>query len=236
MGIGTKKETEREPFPPPTHSNCTGTCTLSWDHRCQDWAVVNTLPSTPFLSLSSFFPSLLIHPLSPPFDSSGSVSVGAASKESLEVRQKDQSQVCWGSPVGPWGWAERWGTDTVVCDKRVSFIANDSHRGDQLLRLRRLTHTSTDPAGLIRRHDLAQKKNGKKTSFTRSERRQADSHIPYSNFQTTFPLMLLHCPQFALLQMWAQMFHPVDKTVDFNMRLKKKEEKKGCCGTVNLNQ
>lgn len=45
-----------------------------------------------------------------------------------------------GEPSGPWGWAERWGTDTVVCDKRVSFIANDSHRGDQLLGLRRLTH------------------------------------------------------------------------------------------------
>lgn len=104
-----RRKLRGNPFPP-SHSNCTGTCTLSWDHRCQDWAVVNTLPSTPFLSLSSFFfPSLLIHPLSPPFDSSGSVSVGAASKESLEVRQKDQSQVCWGSPVGPWGWAERWG-------------------------------------------------------------------------------------------------------------------------------
>lgn len=58
------------------------------------------------LSMLLFFPShhfpfLLIHPLSPPFDLSDSISVGAASKKSLEVRQKDQSQVRWGSPVGP---------------------------------------------------------------------------------------------------------------------------------------
>lgn len=72
---------------------------------------------------------------------SSSISMGAASQWIFEVGEKKK-----GKPGvlkehdGPWGWAERWGTDRGVCDKRMSFTANDSHRGDQLLSLQRLTY------------------------------------------------------------------------------------------------
>lgn len=71
--------------------------------------------------------------------------MGAASLQSLEVREekKEIKPGVQGERDGPWGWAERWGTDTGVCDKRMSFTANDSHRGDQLLSLQRLTHAPT---------------------------------------------------------------------------------------------
>ena len=70
---------------------------------------------------------------------SSSVSMGAASQRSLEVGGKKEAKpgVQQGHD-GPWGWAERWGTDTGVCDKRMSFTANDSHRGHQMLSLQRL--------------------------------------------------------------------------------------------------
>lgn len=59
----------------------------------------------------------------------------------LKSRRKKEAKpgVQW-EHGGPGGWAERWGTDTGVCDKRMSFTANDSHRGDQLLSLQNLTH------------------------------------------------------------------------------------------------
>lgn len=94
------------------------------------------VPLSPTLSPSCSF---TVTPL--PFYLSSLVSMGAAIQRSLEVwEKKEETPGVQGGHDGPWGWAERWGTDSGVCDKSMSFTANDSHRGDQLLVLHRLIH------------------------------------------------------------------------------------------------
>lgn len=101
-------------------------CTWSEDRHYQDWDVANRLPDAPFLSLSSFF--LLAY--SPSLASFWLIQLGfcgSSQREQPWSQTEGPKPGVLGEPSGPWGWAERWGTDTVVWDKRVSFIANHSH-------------------------------------------------------------------------------------------------------------
>lgn len=81
------------------------------------------------------------------FDLSSSVLLGAAKREEHQSRCKDRTGArCSG---GTWqcpGVRLRGdGTHTGVCDKRMSFTANDSRRGDQLPALQLLTHVPAIP-------------------------------------------------------------------------------------------
>lgn len=96
------------------------------------------------------------------FDLSSSVSLGAAKREEHQSRCKDRTGArCSG---GTWQYPgvrlRGDGTHTGVCDKRMSFTANDSRRGDQLPVLQLLTHVPAIPT----RIDSTEKHRGEKST------------------------------------------------------------------------
>lgn len=198
-------------------------------------------------------PSYLVlaySPLSPSFDLSSSVSMGAASQQSLEVREKTEAKpgVLW-EHGGPWGWTERWRTDTGVCDKRMCFTANDSHRGDQMLRLQRLTHVLLP----CRIHESVIKLEIKTNVAILGQKSHRYLKIlliflvfnfhssPFlsfcSNHSNVLQLLQSHCPQFALVswEVTKTLCMNSDVTVQLLSRLLS-VAKKGCFGTVRHNQ
>lgn len=106
-------------------------------------------------------PSLfsLLSPLS--FDLSSSVSLGAARREERQSQCEvgTGARCSGGTRQGPGVRLRGDGKHTRVCDKRMSFTANDSRRGDQLPALQRLTHVPAIPGRI---DSTGKKKENKK--------------------------------------------------------------------------
>lgn len=181
------------------------------------------------LSSSHCVSALLIHPLLPPFDLSGCVPMGAASKEKPWSQTEGPKPGVLGELSVPRGWAERWGTDTVVCDKRMSFAANDSYRVDQLLKLRILTCIQ-EPWRTDSKIQSSKKK--KRTQFY-TERETGSCILKFClKFQTTLPLMVGALSPICTFARW-DVTELKCSSLSVETQLKKK---KGRLGTVKRNQ
>lgn len=159
-------------------------CTWSED-RYQGWDVANALPYIPIQFLSLCFRLAYSSALASFWFIwlcfCGSRLRGEALKSDWRTKARCARGAQWAPRLS---WELR--TDTVVCGKRMSLAANDSYRGDQLLKLQSLTRIQEPWRTDSKIH--AQKKEH---SSTHRKRDTGSCILKFClKFQTTLPLMV----------------------------------------------
>lgn len=104
------------------------------------------------------------------FDLSSSVSLGAARRKERQSQSKvgTGARCSGGTRQGPGVRLRGDGTHSGVCDKKMSFTANDSRRGGQLLALQWLSHVPTTPGRIDSKGKKGEKNKVQQVQSTRA--------------------------------------------------------------------